>query len=175
MGIGSSSFDFSSCSALRSCPYVDGIRNRIVEVVLASPPHKHSGSCSRGDEMSSMTALLDMCWSPSGGCGLTFHANLTRTNGSSVRLEPRQVQMVSLASKTWAREPVPAKLGTPRLLLFCVVLFFFTISPVDALITLGRSLNMAHGMAVEDGVLVGHPTPLPKPRTDIFGLERKPD
>ena len=47
-------------------------------------------------------------------------------------VEPRQVQMVSLASKTWAREPVPAKLGTPRLLLFCVVLFFFTLSPVDA-------------------------------------------
>src|SRR5882672_12804620 len=71
-------------------------------------------------------------------------------------VEPRQVQMVSLASKTWAREPVPAKLGTPRLLLFCVVLFFFTISPVDALITTRQISQYGHtACRAEYGVFSG--------------------
>src|SRR6202171_6381782 len=71
-------------------------------------------------------------------------------------VEPRHAQMVSLASKTWAREPVPAKLGTPRLLLFCVVLFFFTISPVDALNTSRRISQYGHtAWRGEDGVFSG--------------------
>src|SRR5712664_4793331 len=73
-------------------------------------------------------------------------------------VEPRQVQMVSLASKTWAREPVPAKVGTPRLLLFCVVLFFFTISPVGALDTSRQISQYGHAAwRVEDGVFSGAP------------------
>src|SRR5882762_9132037 len=70
-------------------------------------------------------------------------------------VEPCQVQMVNLASKTWAREPVPAKLGTPRLLLFCVVLFFFTLSPVDALNTSRQISQYGHtAWRVEEGITV---------------------
>src|ERR1700694_1339391 len=73
-------------------------------------------------------------------------------------VEPRHAQMVSLASKTWAREPVQAKLGTPRLLLFCVVLFFFTISPVDALNTSRQLSQYGHtAWRVEDGGFSGAP------------------
>src|ERR1700686_1651487 len=73
-------------------------------------------------------------------------------------VEGRQVQMVSLASKTWAREPVPAKLGTPRLLLFCAVLFFFTLSPVDALDASRQISQYGHtAWRVEDGVFSGAP------------------
>src|SRR6267378_4227880 len=73
-------------------------------------------------------------------------------------VEPRQVQMVGLASKTWARELVPAKRGTPRLLLFCVVLFFFTLSPVDALNTSRQISQYGHtAWRVEDGVFSGAP------------------
>jgi PAS domain S-box-containing protein len=73
-------------------------------------------------------------------------------------VEPRQVRMVSLASKTWAREPVPAKLGTPRLLLFCFVLFFFTISPVGALDTSRQISQYGHtAWRTEDGVFNGAP------------------
>jgi PAS domain S-box-containing protein len=73
-------------------------------------------------------------------------------------VEQRQVQMVSLASKTWAREPVPVKLGTPRLLLFCFVLLFFIISPVDALDTSRQISQYGHtAWRAEDGVFSGAP------------------
>ena len=66
-------------------------------------------------------------------------------------MEPRQVQTVSLASKT-------AKLGTPRLLLFCFVLFFFTISPVGALDTSRQISQYGHtAWRIEDGVFAGAP------------------
>src|ERR1700676_3488399 len=66
-------------------------------------------------------------------------------------VEARQVQAVTLASKT-------AKLGIPRRLLFCFVLFFFTISPVGALDT-GREISQ-YGLTawrIEDGVFAGAP------------------
>src|SRR6202162_3489729 len=66
-------------------------------------------------------------------------------------VEPRQVQAVTLALKT-------AELGTPRLLLFCFVLFFFTITPVGALDT-GRQISQYGHTAwrIEDGVFNGAP------------------
>jgi PAS domain S-box-containing protein len=65
--------------------------------------------------------------------------------------EPRQLPIVSLASKT-------VNLETPRLLLFCFVLFFFTISPVAALDT-GRQISQYGHTAwrIEDGVFAGAP------------------
>src|SRR5258708_8827946 len=66
-------------------------------------------------------------------------------------VEPRQVQMVSLASKT-------AKVDTPRLLLFCFVFFFFTISPVGALDTSRQISQYGHtAWRIEDGVFAGTP------------------
>src|SRR6202163_3672369 len=66
-------------------------------------------------------------------------------------VEPRQVQMVSLASKT-------AKLGTPRRLLFCAVLFFFTISPVGALDSSRQISQYGHtAWRIEDGDFAGAP------------------
>jgi signal transduction histidine kinase/ligand-binding sensor domain-containing protein len=66
-------------------------------------------------------------------------------------VEPRPVPMVSLASKT-------AKLGSPRLLLFCFVLFFFTITPADALDTSRQISQYGHtAWRVEDGVFSGAP------------------
>jgi signal transduction histidine kinase/ligand-binding sensor domain-containing protein len=66
-------------------------------------------------------------------------------------VEPRQVPMVSLASKT-------AKLGSPRLLLFCFVLFFFTITPVAALDTSRQISQYGHtAWRMEDGVFGGTP------------------
>jgi signal transduction histidine kinase/ligand-binding sensor domain-containing protein len=66
-------------------------------------------------------------------------------------VEPRPVPMVSLASTT-------AKLGTPRLLLFCFVLFFFTISPVGALDTSKQISQYGHtAWRIEDGVFAGTP------------------
>jgi len=66
-------------------------------------------------------------------------------------VEPRQVQAVSLASKTVKRD-------TPRLLLFCFVLFCFAPSPVDALDT-GRQISQYGHTAwrIEDGVFAGAP------------------
>ena len=66
-------------------------------------------------------------------------------------VELRQVQMASLTSRA-------AKLATPILLLFCVVLFFFTISPVDALNTSRQISQYGHtAWRVEDGVFSGAP------------------
>jgi len=66
-------------------------------------------------------------------------------------VEPRQVQAVTLASKT-------ANLDTPRLLLFCFVLFFFTPSPVDALDTSRQISQYGHtAWRIEDGVFAGAP------------------
>jgi signal transduction histidine kinase/ligand-binding sensor domain-containing protein len=66
-------------------------------------------------------------------------------------VEPRSVPMVSLASKT-------PKLGTPRLLLFCFVLFFFTISPVGALDTSRQISQYGHtAWRTEDGGFSGTP------------------
>jgi PAS domain S-box-containing protein len=66
-------------------------------------------------------------------------------------VEPRQVQAVTLASKT-------AKLGTPTLLLFCFFLFFFTISPVAALDTSRQISQYGHtAWRIEDGVFAGTP------------------
>jgi PAS domain S-box-containing protein len=66
-------------------------------------------------------------------------------------VEPREVPMVSLASKT-------AKLGSPRLLLFCFALFFFTISPVGALDTSRQISQYGHtAWRIEDGVFAGTP------------------
>src|ERR1700685_1047564 len=66
-------------------------------------------------------------------------------------VEPRQVQAVSLASKTGKRD-------TPRLLLFCFVLFWLAPSPVDALDT-GRQISQYGHTAwrIEDGVFAGAP------------------
>src|SRR6202795_3127096 len=66
-------------------------------------------------------------------------------------VEARQVQAVTLASKT-------AKLGIPRRLLFCFVLFFFTISPVGALDT-GRQISQYWHTAwrIEGGGVAGAP------------------
>jgi ligand-binding sensor domain-containing protein len=66
-------------------------------------------------------------------------------------VEPRQVRAVTLASKT-------AKLGTPRLLLFCFVLLFFTPSPVHALDTSRQISQYGHtAWRIEDGVFAGAP------------------
>src|ERR1700687_5997247 len=66
-------------------------------------------------------------------------------------VEPRQVQAVTLASKT-------AKLGTPRRFLFCFVLFFFAISPVGALDTSRQISQYGHtAWRIEDGVFAGAP------------------
>src|SRR6202051_3570577 len=66
-------------------------------------------------------------------------------------VEPRQVQAVTLASKT-------AKVGTPRPLLFCAVLFFFTISPVGALDTSRQISQYGHtAWRIEDGGFAGSP------------------
>src|SRR5271167_482309 len=65
--------------------------------------------------------------------------------------EPRQLPIVSLASKT-------VNLETPRLLLFCFVLFFFTISPVAALDTSRQISQYGHtAWRIEDGVFAGAP------------------
>src|SRR5258706_3241282 len=65
--------------------------------------------------------------------------------------EPRQVPIVSLASKT-------VKQDTPRLLLFCFVLFFFTITPVAALDTSRQISQYGHtAWRIEDGVFAGAP------------------
>ena len=65
--------------------------------------------------------------------------------------EPRQLLIVSLASKT-------VKLDTPRLLLFCFVLFFLTISPVRALDTSKQISQYGHrAWRIEDGVFAGTP------------------
>jgi ligand-binding sensor domain-containing protein len=69
-------------------------------------------------------------------------------------MEPRQLQAVSLASKI-------AKLGTPRPLLFCAVLFFFTISSVGALDTSRQISQYGHtAWRIEDGVFDGSPNVL---------------
>src|SRR5271155_3195887 len=66
-------------------------------------------------------------------------------------VEPRQVQAVTLASKT-------ANLGTPRLLLFCFVLFFFTPNPVGALDTSRQISQYGHtAWRIEDGIFAGAP------------------
>ena len=65
--------------------------------------------------------------------------------------EPGQVAIVSLASKTVKRD-------TPRLLLFCFVLFFFTISLVGALDTSRQISQYGHtAWRIEDGVFAGAP------------------
>ena len=66
-------------------------------------------------------------------------------------MEPRQVQAVTLTLKT-------ATLGWPRPLLFCAVLFFFTISPVGALDTSRQISQYGHtAWRIEDGVFAGAP------------------
>jgi PAS domain S-box-containing protein len=66
-------------------------------------------------------------------------------------VEPRQVQAVTPALKT-------AKLGTPRLLLFCFVLLCFTPNPVDALDTSRQISQYGHtAWRIEDGVFAGAP------------------
>jgi len=75
-----------------------------------------------------------------------FERAAERFNG-----EPGQVPNVSLASKT-------VKRVTPRLLLFCFVLFFFTISPVGALDTSRLISQYGHtAWRIEDGVFAGAP------------------
>src|SRR5271168_1085133 len=65
--------------------------------------------------------------------------------------EPRQLPIVSLASKT-------VNLETPRSLLFCFVLFFITISPVAALDTSRQISQYGHtAWRIEDGVFAGAP------------------
>src|SRR6266481_6303230 len=65
--------------------------------------------------------------------------------------EPRQLPIVSLTSKT-------VKLDTPRLLLFCFVLFFLTLSPVGALDTSKQISQYGHtAWRIEDGVFAGTP------------------
>ena len=83
---------------------------------------------------------------------------ISRTDRSSSHLERKaegfngkldQVQIASLASK---------KPDTPRLLLFCLVLFFFTISPVGALDTSRQISQYGHtAWRIEDGVFAGAP------------------
>src|SRR5271167_4454650 len=85
---------------------------------------------------------------------VTFPMRISRTNHSSSRCEqvaeqfngePGQVPIVSLASTTVKRD-------TPRLLLFCFVLFFFTPSPVDALDTSRQISQYGHtAWRIEDG------------------------
>ncbi len=65
--------------------------------------------------------------------------------------EPRQLPIVSLASKI-------VKLDTPRLLLFCFVLFLLNISPVGALDTSKQISQYGHtAWRIEDGVFAGTP------------------
>src|ERR1700686_4312897 len=66
-------------------------------------------------------------------------------------MEPRQVAIVRHTSET-------VKRATPRRLLLCFVLFFFTISPVGALDT-GRQISQYGHTAwrIEDGVFAGAP------------------
>ena len=65
--------------------------------------------------------------------------------------EPRQAAIVRLASKTVKRD-------TPRLFLFCFVLFFFTISPIGALDTSRQISQYGHtAWRIEDGVFAGAP------------------
>lgn len=65
--------------------------------------------------------------------------------------EPRQLPIVSLASKT-------VKLDTPRLLLFCFVLFFLTLRPVGALDTGKQIAQYGHtAWRIEAGVFAGTP------------------
>src|ERR1700688_2879503 len=66
-------------------------------------------------------------------------------------VETRQVQAVTLASKT-------VKLGTPRPLLFCAVVFFPFTSPVGALDTSRQISQYGHtAWRIEDGVFAGAP------------------
>src|ERR1700733_2455506 len=65
--------------------------------------------------------------------------------------EPRHLLIVSLGSKTVKRD-------SPRLLLFCLVLFFLTISPVSALDTTKQISQYGHtAWRIEDGVFAGMP------------------
>jgi ligand-binding sensor domain-containing protein len=65
--------------------------------------------------------------------------------------EPRQLPAVSLSSKT-------AKVDAPRLILFCFVLFFLTISQVGALDTSSQISQYGHtAWRLEDGVFSGAP------------------
>src|SRR5271168_4518329 len=65
--------------------------------------------------------------------------------------EPRQLPVVSLSSKT-------AKIDPPRLILFCFVLFFLTISEVGALDTSRQISQYGHtAWRIEDGVFAGAP------------------
>jgi signal transduction histidine kinase/ligand-binding sensor domain-containing protein len=65
--------------------------------------------------------------------------------------EPDQVIDANLASRT-------VKLGAPRLLLFCFLLFFFSISPVAALDTSKEISQYGHtAWRIEDGVFAGTP------------------
>src|SRR5271168_3071389 len=65
--------------------------------------------------------------------------------------EPRQLPVVSLSSKT-------AKIDPPRLILFCFVLFFLTISEVGALDTSRQISQSGHtAWRLEDGVFAGAP------------------
>src|SRR5467141_3337446 len=65
--------------------------------------------------------------------------------------EPRQLPIVSLTSKT-------AKLDAPRLLLFCFLLFFLSISPVGALDTTKQISQYGHtAWRIEEGVFAGTP------------------
>lgn len=64
---------------------------------------------------------------------------------------PRQLPIVSLTSKT-------VKLDAPRLLLFCFVLFFLTLSPVGALDTSKQISQYGHtAWRIEEGVFAGAP------------------
>src|ERR1700685_4106572 len=66
-------------------------------------------------------------------------------------VEPRQVQTVTLASKT-------AKRGTLRLFFVCSVLSFFTTGPVVALDTSRQISQYGHtAWRIEDGVFAGAP------------------
>jgi signal transduction histidine kinase/ligand-binding sensor domain-containing protein len=65
--------------------------------------------------------------------------------------EPRQFPTAKHASKT-------VKLDTPKLLLFCFVLFFFTLSPVAALDTSRQISQYGHtAWRIEEGVFAGAP------------------
>ena len=91
---------------------------------------------------------------------VSFPMRISRTDHSSSRCEraaerfngePGQVPTVSLVSKTVKRD-------TPRLLLFCFVLFFCTISPVDALDTSRQISQYGHtAWRIEDGFFAGAP------------------
>ena len=65
--------------------------------------------------------------------------------------EARQLPVLGLTSKT-------VKLDTPRLLLFCFVLFLLNISPVGALDTSKQISQYGHAAwRIEDGVFAGTP------------------